>query len=242
VTLSVQRYLSTIVDEADTLTAAAARDLAARVPSCPDWSAADLVYHIGDVHWSWRAVVEGRRDQSATGEFAPRPRDDELAEWAREEARLLATILEKMDPETHVWTWAPQKNVAFVQRRMAQETAVHRVDAELAAGSPTPISADLAADGVEEFLEFFLPADPAVLADPGESVHLHATDSGDEWLVTVADGAVRTERRHAKAGVAVRGPVSDLLLALWRRVPPSNLDVVGDASALDRFLARPSLT
>jgi predicted lipid carrier protein YhbT len=125
---------------------------------------------------------------------------------------------------------------------MAHETAVHRVDAELAAGSPRPIAPDLAADGIDEFLQFFLPEDPEVLRDPGESVHLHATDSADEWLVTVGAGAIAFERRHAKADVAARAPVSDLLLALWRRVPVADLDVVGDAAALERFLARPSLT
>jgi hypothetical protein len=70
VTLSVQRYIATIVDEAEALTDAASRDLTAQVPSCPDWSAADLVYHIGDVYWSWRAVVEQRRTESSP----PRPR------------------------------------------------------------------------------------------------------------------------------------------------------------------------
>lgn len=240
--LSDSRYLSAIVDEFDALATAAAIDLTVQVPSCPDWTAADLVYHVGDVYWSWRAVVEGRRSESSTGEFPPRPGDEALIEWARDEAGLLTTALERADPQTEVWTWAPQKNVAFVQRRMAQETCVHRVDAELAAGFRRPIPADLAADGVDEFLAFFLPEDPTSLMDPGESVHLHATDSGDEWLVAVADGSVTAERRHAKADVAVRGAVSDLLLLLWRRVGPSDVEVVGDGAALERFLARTSLT
>ncbi len=241
-TLAVARYISAITEEFEALAGAAGRDLAVQVPSCPDWTTADLVYHVGDVYWSWRAVVEGRRTESSTGEFAPRPPDAELLAWAGEETRLLASVLEATDPHTHVWTWAPQKNVAFVQRRMAQETAVHRVDAEIAAGFRRPVPPDLAADGVDEFLDFFLPAEPASLAAPGESVHLHATDSGDEWLVTVRDGAVTTERQHAKGDVAVRAAVSDLLLLLWRRVPPGDVEVLGDRNALDRFLARTSLS
>lgn len=242
-TLPVTRYIEAILQEFDALATAAALDLAVRVPSCPDWSAADLVYHVGDVYWSWRAVIEGRRTESSTGEFAPRPADDELVAWAAEEAQLLAHLLANTDPHTPVWTWAPQKDVAFVQRRMAQETTVHRVDAELAAGFRRPVPADLAADGVDEFLEFFLGGEDASrLASPGEAVHLHATDSGDEWIVTVADGTVTTERAHEKGDVAARAPVSDLLLMLWRRVPPSDLEVLGDGAALQRFLARTDLS
>ena len=39
---------------------------------------------------------------------------------------------------------------------MAQETAVHRLDAERAAGREHAIDAELAADGVDEFLFEFL--------------------------------------------------------------------------------------
>ena len=241
-TLPVASYVSAILEEFDALAQAAALDLTVQVPSCPDWTTADLVYHVGDVYWSWRAVVEGRRTESSTGEFAPRPADAELVDWATGEAQQLAHLLANTDPHTHVWTWAPQKDVAFVQRRMAQETAVHRVDAEIAAGFRRPIPPDLAADGIDEFLEFFLPDEPERLAGPGESVHLHATDSGDEWLVTVKDGAVETVREHAKGDAAVRAPVSDLLLLLWRRVPAGDVEILGDRAALDRFLARAPLT
>src|SRR6266700_2763359 len=41
--------------------------------------------------------------------------------------------------------------------RMAQETVIHRIDAELAAGLPvTPVPDDLAADGVDEVLKRML--------------------------------------------------------------------------------------
>jgi uncharacterized protein (TIGR03083 family) len=242
VTLPLDRYLSALVEEANALATAAGRDLALQVPSCPEWTTADLLYHVGDVYWSWRRVVEERIQESPYGTFAPRPPDDELAAWAAEEARLLAIVLEKTDPETAIWTWAPQKNVAFLYRRMTHESAVHRVDAELAAAAPRPIASDVAADGIDEFFEFFLPADSEALTGPGEAVHLHATDSGDEWLVTVRDGSLTSERRHAKGDVAVRAPVSDLLLLLWRRVVPADVEVLGDREALQRFLARTNLS
>ena len=150
-------------------------------------------------------------------------------------------MLANIDPRTYVWTWSAQKNAAFVQRRMAHESAVHRVDAELAAGFRRPIAADLAADGVDEFLEFFFASEHDERSEPGESIHLHSTDCGDEWLVTVRDGVVTTEREHAKGDAAVRAGVSDLLLLLWRRLRPDDVEVLGDRKALERFLARTSL-
>ena len=35
-------------------------DPATRVPSCPGWSAADLLHHVAEVHWFWASVVGGR--------------------------------------------------------------------------------------------------------------------------------------------------------------------------------------
>ena len=38
-------------------------------------------------------------------------------------------------------------------------------------------------------------------------------------------------------GAAMRGPAATLLLALWGRVPLSDVDVIGDASAAERLVA-----
>ncbi len=70
------------------------------------------------------------------------------------------------------------------------------------------------------------------------TIHLHATD-GDgtgEWFIATAEG-LSWSRSHEKADVAVRGTTSDLLLLLWGRVPPDHLEVLGDASVLDRWHA-----
>ena len=62
-------------------------------------------------------------------------------------------------PESPAFTWyGPDQTVGFWIRRMAQETVIHRVDAELGAGvaSIAPIPADLAHDGIDEFLVAFV--------------------------------------------------------------------------------------
>ena len=239
--LAPETYLAAITRETEALVAVSEGNLEAQVPSCPDWTVADLVYHVGDVHWSWRKLVAERRQTGHTGETAPRPSDDDLLDWIRDESGRLVEAL-AVDPSIPVWTWAPQKDVSFVQRRMAHETIVHRADADLARGAIGPLDAALAADGVDEFLTWFLPGDPDELADPGETIHLHATDSGHEWLVRVAGGEATVTREHAKGDAAARAPVADLLWLLWRRTPASGVDVVGDAAVLDRFLHRPALT
>jgi uncharacterized protein (TIGR03083 family) len=171
-----------------------------------------------------------------------RPGEDALVGWFRTGVDRLQGVLRAADPEAPVWTWSPEKKISFIQRRMAQETAVHRWDAEAAAGEPAPIDARLAVDGIDEFFDFLdLFIGDERRGGERDSVHLHSTDAHGEWLVTVSDGTVDVRRGHEKAEVAVRGRASDLLLLLWRRIPSARLEVLGNAPTLERFLARPDL-
>ncbi len=153
--VETEEYLAALQREGRVLGDAAERaGLQAPVPSCPGWTVADLVWHIGEVHHFWGGVVQRRATEHTEVPKPARPADADLLAWYREGLERLADVLAAADPATAVWTWAPQKDVAFIQRRMAQETVVHRVDAELAAGAPTPIDPRLAVDGVDEFFRF----------------------------------------------------------------------------------------
>ena len=223
--------------------AASAAGLGAAVAACPGWTVADLVYHVGEVHSFWRTIVAERRSTPDGLAEPPRPADDALLGWYREGIDATVRVLRDADPAGAVWTWAPQQDVAFVRRRMAQETAVHRWDAEHAAGRDHAIDAPIAAGGIDEFLEFFVgrarrDADPV-----GGSVHLHCTDTDGEWVVRPS-GDGRTfgvTREHAKGDAALRGAASDLLLLLWRRVPLDTVDVIGDAAVAARLVAHTNL-
>jgi uncharacterized protein (TIGR03083 family) len=140
-------------------------------------------------------------------------------------------------PETPVWTFSStNRTAAFWQRRRSQETGIHRYDAELAAGTPSPLDAALAVDGIDEFLTVFLPRLADNFGDLGDAtVHLHCTDVEGEWLVTNHGGEVSVTREHAKGDVAARGSASDLVLFLWGRAPTDSLEVFGDADLLARF-------
>ena len=136
---------------------------------------------------------------------------------------------------------------------MTNETAVHCADAQITVSgaqeqpAPPAIAADVAADGIDEWLtELTAPADghpderAAGLAE-GESLHVHAADVPDgagEWLVTHDPAGITVRRLHDKGTVALRGGASDLLLVLLRRLPPDSpgVHLHGDPALLRRWL------
>lgn len=247
--LPIADYLVALQRDADGLLDAARRAGAdARVEACPEWDVADLVWHIGEVHHFWATVVKDRLGDWK--EYTPPERpasndpdaDDGVFAFAASTRDLLLDTLSRTDPATPVWTWSSQHDVAWVVRRMAQETAVHRADAERAAGTAGTIDAELAADGVDEFLQFFLPNVVEGAPPLGGTVHVHCTDVDGEWLVaTDAEGKYVVTREHAKGSAAVRGPADDLLAVLWRRRALESVDVIGDRAVAERLVARTNL-
>ncbi len=238
------QYLSSLRRDAAGLLAAI-RDAGpdAAVPDCPGWTAADLAWHVAGVWEFWTMIVRDRLANPGEVVRTERPPTfEETVTFAERSAGDLVAILTTTDPATPHWTWGRDKTTAFVLRRMAHETAVHRLDAERAAGRSSAIDPELASDGVDEFLfEFLRRIDPAAAA-VGGSVHLHCTDVAGEWLVVETGDGSTVSREHAKGDVAIRGPAADLLLMLWRRIPLDAADVVGDATVATRFLARTNLS
>jgi uncharacterized protein (TIGR03083 family) len=226
--------------------AAEAAGLGTDVAPCPGWSVGDLVWHTGEVLSFWSDVVAHRwRDPSGYVE-PERPADAELVGWFRTAVDRAVAVLGEPDPGEAAWSWAPGGGtVGWVVRRMAQEVAVHRWDAEHAAGRRWAIDAELASDGIDEFLEHYT-GDVAEGAAPLDgSVHLHCTDVEGEWLVTEPDvaGPLAVRREHAKGDAALRGPAASLLLLLWRRAPADDpsVEVIGDVGVVLRLRARADL-
>src|SRR5207342_3544606 len=94
---------------------------------------------------------------------------------------------------------------------------VHAWDATAAVGPAEPIDAALAVDGVDEYLDVFMPTRFGHADGPLLTAHLHATDADGEWVVHMGEGRWEVERAHAKGDVAIRATASDLLLLLWGR-------------------------
>jgi uncharacterized protein (TIGR03083 family) len=198
-----------------------ARGWNATVPCCPEWTLADLVWHLSQVQHFWAWVVRTRAtDPSAYPEPARHP-DDELLGFFAAQSAELETALDGADPAERVWTWAPQQDVAFVLRRQAIEATVHTIDVEQVLGNEHAIPADVGLDGLDEWLEVMVPS--ALPDGPPEGAHpvvFHAVDA-DAKRTLFADS------RPFPIAV-LTGNAGDLLLAAWRRVPLEVLTVDGD--------------
>jgi uncharacterized protein (TIGR03083 family) len=240
--MQTQEYLDQLERNSERLAdAAAAAGTDAAVPTCPGWSVTDLLDHCvrGD-QWARTIAEQGRAgstERVLPADTDPSLEGDALVQAFREGAQALVAALSSVGPDTPVWTFSSSNRTAsFWQRRRSQETAVHRYDAESAAGTPTPLDAALAVDGIDEFLTVFLPRLADNFGEVGDAtVHLHCTDVEGEWLVARRDGEVTVTPEHAKGDVAARGAASDLLLFLWGRAPADSLEVFGDADLLARF-------
>ncbi|MGW4800605.1 maleylpyruvate isomerase family mycothiol-dependent enzyme [Nonomuraea sp. MG754425] len=237
-------YHSQIRTEAARL-AALAGDLSVPVPTCPGWTIAELITHVGQTH-RWAAHVLRDRVQERiwsrqvpSGLAEGRSGD---AAWLTAGAEELLKVLRDTDPATRVWTWGPDGRASWWPRRMLFELVVHRADAELALGADPEIPAGTAVDGVEEFLHnlpsaTWVTRSLAELGVEGATIHLHASDADGEWTITQGPaGKIEWARGHAKGDAAVQGPVSDLLLLLYGRRSPDALTVYGDRALLERWL------
>ena len=207
ITWDAQRYAASLRHDDARIVRAAASGLDVRVPSCPEWTMSDLVWHVGWVHSFWGQIVARRLTQPSDVVMPERPEDEKLVDWFGELSGDTADVLEHADPADEVFTWAAQKDVAFVQRRMAQEVTVHAWDAVGAAGDPEPVDADLAVDGIDEYIELFMPVWVRQPVDPGPySVALSGRRIAGVLVARGARGAAprRAGARRRVASATVR--------------------------------------
>lgn len=217
-------------------------DLTQPVDGCPGWDLRALVGHVGSLrHYVANTLV--KRDGSGD---RPKPPEDSgaLVDWFADGAARLEAELARIADDEPCWNWSPQAADvgAFWIRRMTQEVAVHRYDAEMAAiGTAEAIDPIIAKDGIDEYFDLFLPRidqrSPVRIGDA--SIHVHATgeDAPGEWLIRLGDHAPVVTLEHAKGDVAMSGTPDALLLCIWGRVDPDEVgvSVFGDADVWTRF-------
>lgn len=245
-----ERFLAAIRTEGDRLFRAAAKDLTAEIPSCPGWNATDLVGHIGAVHRHKELIVRTLAESEPPERAEPPQHPEDLLAWYAEGLDLLLDTLEDADPEDAVWTWhEPDRTVAFWIRRMSHETTIHRADAELPHGSPTPIDPDLAADGVDEVMGPVFAAygdDPASEFEPdGRVVELRIHETGMVRRLHLGTGKhgpgwTYGPGERGAPTAAIAAGASDLDLWAWGRLPPDTLEISGNEAlaGLVRDVAR----
>lgn len=226
-------------------------DLATAVPSCPGWTVAQLASHVeAGLRWA-RTIVATRaefppsdtelRDLSGPGDGHAA----ELAAALRGSAAALARTLREAGPAEQMWSPVPGGGSAFFARRFAHETAIHRADAALTLGIDYTLPNFLAVDGVQEWLElgcmpFHFEVHPWTreLLGPGRTIGLHTTDTDDDWLLDYTGDALAWRPGRESAAAELRGPVTDLLLVLYRRRPVSTVEIRGDAGLVDFWMER----
>lgn len=241
----------------------AATDPSAPVPSCPEWTAADLLHHLTDVQWFWGTVVAGRLTSTeqveALAEPPRAPSYPQMLDAMRAASRTLTSALESTAPDASAWTWAAEQTAGFVCRRQAHEALIHRVDAELTAGRQTPLDAALATDGVDEALRIMYGGAPpwgTITPQAGRRVRLRAQDTGASWIVTLArftgtddEGTVHdeadihvTDDDGEPVLAEVSAPAADLDCWLWHRPTSAGPSLEGDRtllSSLEEVLSQP---
>ncbi|SHF30532.1 maleylpyruvate isomerase family mycothiol-dependent enzyme [Streptoalloteichus hindustanus] len=255
-TFSADRYYAELKGEgarfAETIDGA---DHGVAVPTCPEWTLAQLAEHVGQAHRWARTIVATRATEMPSRDAVP---DAALPEgpaerdaWLRAGAADLVAVIREAGPDAAVWNFSDDPRAIFWARRMTHETLVHRADAALALGRPFQVDVAVAADGLDEWFSLVsLPAmlarRPAVRSERPQSLRFEVTDAdGDgprRWLLNRGQDGVRMERdgaAEAQADVVVRGPAKELLLVVLRRLPVGapGVEVTGDGSVLDDWLA-----
>jgi uncharacterized protein (TIGR03083 family) len=260
-TLAYDRYCDEIVGQTDLIRGILrGADLSVIVPTCPDWTLAQLVRHLGGHHRALETAVRtGAAVQDPASQVpgvAGPDGDDPVAldAWLADAASGLAGALRDAGPAIAAHVWSFRRSTAFWARRAVIDLVIHRADAAGTVRAGYALAPDLAADAVDELLELIgdlraAGASPrmAELRGPGGSIHLHATDSEPgvdaEWLIELEPDGFTWRRGHAKATVALRGPLTDVMRVFWRRLPAGSerVEVLGDAALLDFWLERTAL-
>lgn len=168
-----------------------------QVPTCPDWSVAELVGHVASAH-RWFADIVASRTSEGHWDFLEPPDDTgALLAWYEEGLDGLAAVLDATGPDDPIWNWFDGRPApaVFWHRRVAEETAVHRWDAENAVGVPAAIDVELAADGIDEyigFVDFGLRVHP--VDELSGSLLLCATDQDCQWSLQLSPTSIAYER------------------------------------------------
>jgi uncharacterized protein (TIGR03083 family) len=218
--------------------AAAQLGLDAPVTTCPDWDVERLIRHVSQAYAMAEYVVSHRVTQRPE-EFPAVPDGEPLAVL---ESMLddLVTALQEADADTAVFVWPDnvEPTAAFWARRMAHESSVHRFDAQIAHAMPQPIDSELAADGIDEFIDVIAPMlyDRNEGTGPVGTVQLVSTDDVSWCLGLEADAVERLEV-VSEPTASARGTSSLLLLAAYGRVPWTSLSVEGDIELLNKWSA-----
>jgi uncharacterized protein (TIGR03083 family) len=261
--MEIGAHINCLASEGELVAQAAERaPLDTPVPSCPDWRLRDVLAHLGYVHRWAAGYVAGEQAEMVDRHndadlLRLGPPDAEIIGWFRAGHAHLVSVLTEADPDVSCWSFLPAPSpLAFWARRQAHETAIHRIDAQLAAASaaaPAPGSAagldpfppGLAADGIDELLMGFARRNPARLSGTPATLVIQASDNDGEtaaWTVAMGPGQPGISRGLPTQPPAatvphceLAGPAAALYLLLWNRGDAAAITVHGDPAPLESW-------
>lgn len=210
------RSLRAVVDRTDPSTP---------VPTCPGWTLKELGRHVAMVYLHKVECIRSGREPTPWPP-ASVATDPLLGLLDRSYASLIAEFSAR-NPDDPAFTWYdPDQSVGFWIRRMAQETLIHRIDAELSADeSVGPIDRDLAEDGIDEllvaFVGFGMAGWPEAFSEalgPTDHLRISVRTPGRSWAAdwNVVQPQV-SEPADGDAAVTIEGQADQVVRWLWNR-------------------------
>jgi uncharacterized protein (TIGR03083 family) len=198
---------------------------------CTEWTVRDLVVHTGGIHrWATDIVRTGARsaDTEARRAVGIGPLDGALLDWFGAGHLALVDALRAAPDDLDCVAFLPAPSpLAFWARRQAHETAIHRADAQAAAGLEVSFPIEFAQDGIAEMLRGFA-ARKSNAIDTDATLGLRPSDGSPPWLITMGGEQIEAVVSDADADALVAGSSTDLYLWLWNR--PSHATISGDES------------
>ena len=201
----------------------ATTDGTARVPNTPAWTVAEVSTHVGWALTFWRHMMDSAptdstaRDRALadTPPFPPQLGPDEFLDQ-------VDPIFDHMAADEHAECYVSMAGGPGTRglwaRHALSEIGVHRMDVEAAVGEPHQITIEEARDSVNYVARYVLPSFRHMAGEDPGSLTVELTGANGELLdcYTIASA-------NQNAAI-VRGPASQMLLALWGR-PHRNIEV-----------------
>ncbi len=246
--MEIAEHITAVGQEAKLLAQAAEQGgLDVDIPTCPGWDMRELLRHLSEIHLWAAAHVAQPHDKPWVDDLAELavfwpdlgifwPDDNELIDHYLATNANLVDALESAPLDVESFTFLPAPTpLAMWARRQAHETAIHRFDAENAAGIATEFDAAFAADGIDELLAAFAPRASAFPVESTKTMVVLATDTDDSWQVTLAPEGITTVRGDGPADVTLTGDARDIYLAVWNRGDDSNVTITGDRDLFETW-------
>ena len=237
-------YVSIISDESSRIVGAYELDSRAAVPWSDRWTVGTVARHVAGTHHVVADIVSGR-PHTDFGLFAqlqtPPKNSPEFVDWFRSGTAALLEQLASVPADDECWSWfEPGRRVGWWARRMAFEAVVHRWDTNAAQGNENSVASDIAADGIDEYLDVFVAASRAANDAPtGPTVNFECSDRSERWSLDLSGQGERVVSREPReASLRIYGTAEQLLLILWGRLAVNDaagVEVSGDVQWLDRW-------